>query len=115
VRPRIADGFPPRELGAWDAALQPRGALPAAVARFLWPHAPVLLAGALLALLAWQRAARSGDLRRLGLVVGVLVGVTANAVAAGALSKPNPRYEARILWLVPVVAGLALLPRRPGA
>jgi hypothetical protein len=46
-------------------------------------------------------------------VVGVLVGVTANAVAAGALSKPNPRYEARILWLVPVVAGLALLPRRP--
>ena len=113
VRPRIAEGFPPRELAAWDAALQPRGALPAAVAPFLWPHAPVLLAGAALALLAWRRAARAGDLRRLGLVVGVLVGVTANAVAAGALSKPNPRYEARILWLLPVVAGLALLPRRP--
>lgn len=115
VRPRIAEGFPARELAAWDAALQPRGALPAAVAPFLWPHAPVLLAGAALALLAWRRAARAGDLRRLGLVVGVLVGVSANAVAAGALSKPNPRYEARILWLVPVVAGLALLPRRPGA
>ena len=114
VRPRIAEGFRPRELAAWEAALQPRGALPGAVAPFLWPHAPVLLAGAALALLAWWRAARAGDLRRLGLVVGVLVGVTANAVAAGALSKPNPRYEARILWLVPVVAALALLPRRPG-
>jgi len=113
VRPRIAEAFPPRELAAWDAALQPRGALPAAAAPFLWPHGPVLLLGAALALLAWWRAARGRDLRRLGLVVGVLVGVTANAVAAGALSKPNPRYEARILWLVPVVAALALLPRRP--
>jgi hypothetical protein len=113
VRPRIAEAFPPRELAAWDAALQPRGALPAAAAPFLWPHMPVLALGAVLALVAWRRAARGGELRRLGLVVGVLVGVTANAVAAGALSKPNPRYEARILWLMPVVAALALLPRRP--
>jgi hypothetical protein len=113
VRPRIAEGFPPRELAAYDAALQPRGLLPAAAAPFLWPHAPVLLLGAALALLAWWRAARSRDLRRLGLVVGVLVGVSANAFATGALSKPHLRYEARILWLMPVIAALALLPRRP--
>jgi hypothetical protein len=112
VRPRIAEAFPPRELAAFDAALQPRGALPAAAAPFLWPHGPVLLAGAVLALLAWWRAARRRDLRRLALVIGVLVGVSANAVAAGALSRPNPRYEARILWLMPVVAALALAPRR---
>jgi len=71
------------------------------------------VAGAGLALLAWWRAARRHDLRRLGLVVGVLVAVTANAFATGALSKPHDRYEARILWLMPVVAALALLPRRP--
>ncbi len=112
VRPRIAEAFPARELVAYDAALQTRGALPGAMAPFLLPHAPVLLAGAALALFAWWRAARSGEARRLRLVVGVLVGVSANAFATGALSKPHLRYEARILWLMPVVAALALLPRR---
>jgi hypothetical protein len=113
VRPRIAEAFPARELAAYDAALQPRGRLPDAAAPFLWPHAAVLLIGATVALFAWWRAARAHDLRRLGLVVGVLVGVSANAFAAGALSKPHLRYEARILWLMPLVAALALLPRRP--
>ncbi len=112
VRPRIAEGFPARELAAYDAARQPRGELPGAAAPFLWPHGPVLVLGAVLAALAWWRAAKAGDLRRLGLVVGLLVGVTANAFATGGLSKPHLRYEARILWLMPVVAVLALLPRR---
>jgi hypothetical protein len=113
VRPRIAEAFPPRELTAYDAARQPRGTLPSAAALFLLPHAPALLLGAALAMLAWLRAAQAHDLRRLGIVVGVLVGITANAFATGALSKPHLRYEARILWLVPIVAVLALLPRRP--
>ncbi len=112
VRPRIAEAFPPRELAAFEAARQPRGELAGLAVPLLWPHRLVLLAGAGLALLAWWRAARARDLRRLGLVVGVLVGVTANAFATGALSKPHLRYEARILWLMPVVAMLALPPRR---
>jgi hypothetical protein len=112
VRPRLLEAFPPREVAAFDAALQPRGALPAAMAPFLWPHGPVLLLGAALAALAWWRAARAGDLRRLGLVLGVLVAVSANAFATGALSKPHLRYEARILWLMPLIGALALLPRR---
>jgi hypothetical protein len=111
LRPRIAEGFPPRELAAFDAALQPRGELRQAVAPVLWLHGPVLLLGAVLAGIAAWRA--RGDAKRFGLVVGVLVGVTANAFATGALSKPHLRYEARILWLMPVVAALALLPRRP--
>jgi len=109
VRPRIAEGFPARELAAYDAALQPRGLLPAAAAPFLVAHVPVLLAGAVLALLAWWQGL--GDRRRIGLVVGVLVGVSANALATGGLSKPHLRYEARILWLMPVIAGLALRSR----
>jgi hypothetical protein len=113
VRPRIAEGFPARELAAYDAARQPRGLLAGAAAPLTPAHRLLLLLGAALALLAWKRAAQAGDRRRLGLVVGVLVGVTANAFATGALSKPHLRYEARILWLMPVVAALALAPRRP--
>jgi hypothetical protein len=112
LRPRIAEAFPPAELSAYDQALQSRGLLAAAAAPYLLPHAPVLLLGALLAVLAWWRAARAGDLRKLGLVVGVLVGISANAFATGALSKPHLRYEARILWLMPLIAGMALLPRQ---
>lgn len=112
VRPRIEQGFPARELAAYDAGLQPRGLLPAAAAPFLWPHGPVLVLGAVLALLAWRQAIRSQDRRRLGLVVGLLVAAAANAFATGGLSKPHLRYEARILWLMPILAGLALAPRR---
>jgi len=112
LRPRIAEGFPPRELAAYDAALQSRGRLGAAAAPFLWPHGPLLVLGAVLALLAWRQAMQAGDRRRIGLVVGLLVGVTANALATGGLSKPHLRYEARILWLMPIVAALALVPRR---
>jgi hypothetical protein len=111
VRPRIVEAFPARELAAFDAGLQARGALPALVAPLNWLYGPVLVLGAALALLGWRRAARTRDIRRLGLVLGVLVGVTANAFATGALSKPHLRYEARILWLMPLVGALALAPR----
>jgi len=73
----------------------------------------VLVLGALLAIAAWRQAMRHADRHRLGLVVGLLVAVTANAFATGGLSKPHLRYEARILWLMPILAGLALAPRRP--
>jgi hypothetical protein len=112
VRPRIAEAFPARELAAFESSLQARGRLAAVAAPFLWPHGPVLVLGAALALLAWRAAIRGGDRRRIGLLVGLLVGVTANAFATGALSKPHLRYEARILWLVPIVAALSLAPRR---
>lgn len=115
LRPRIAEGFPAREFAAFNASMQARGQLAEAAAPFLLPHGPVLLLGAALALLAWRDAVRRRDLRRLGFVLGVLVGVTANAFATGALSKPHQRYEARILWLMPVVAMIALVPRRPPA
>jgi hypothetical protein len=41
----------------------------------------------------------------------VLVGVVVNALATGALSGVNPRYQARIAWLLPMLALLAALPR----
>lgn len=113
LRPRIAEGFPVRELAAYDAALQARGELRAAAAPFALPHLPALLLS--LPLLAWAgwRAARAGDAMRLWFAAALLVGVLANAAATGGLSGVHARYQARIAWLLPVGALLLLLPALP--
>ncbi|HEY4253649.1 MAG TPA: hypothetical protein VGM87_20745 [Roseomonas sp.] len=112
---RIRDYFPAAERARFDAALQPRGALPGAVAPFLLPHLPVLLLGLPLCLAGFWRAARAGDLRAFAFLLLVLGGVSANALATGALSKPHHRYEARILWLLPVAGAMVVMATRKGA
>jgi len=112
LRPRIAEGFPPRELADYDAALQPRGALRAAVMPVAPIHAPMLLAALPLLALAGWRAVRARDSVRIGLLAAIIVGVVGNAAATGGLSGVFPRYQARIAWLLPVGALLLLLPRR---
>ncbi|MEO3474733.1 hypothetical protein AAFN86_22910 [Roseomonas sp. CAU 1739] len=114
LRPRIAEGFPPGELAAFDAGLQAQGGLAGSVA---W-LAPVHVAALLLALpllgLAGLRAWRAGNARALAFLAFIVVGVAANAAATGGLSGVFPRYQARIAWLLPVAAVLlhASLPRR---
>ncbi|MCB4823780.1 hypothetical protein [Roseicella aerolata] len=108
VARQLALGFPPAEQARFAAGLQARGLLPAVAGVFLALHPAALLLGAAGALLAWRRAAAVGDGRRLGLVLCVLVGITANAAATGALSGPHDRYQARIAWLLPLAALLAL-------
>jgi exosortase/archaeosortase family protein len=39
----------------------------------------------------------------------IALGLLANAAATGGLSKPHPRYQARLVWLLPAAA-LLLLP-----
>lgn len=111
LRPRIAEGFPPRELAAFDAAMQARGVLGEAVAPLRALHAAVVIAALPLCALALLRARRAGDARRLGLLAVVLAALLANAAATGALSGVFPRYQARIVWLLPVATLLALAPR----
>jgi hypothetical protein len=89
-----------------------QGRLGAVAAPLLPLHALLLVLAVPVAAFAWWRAARGGDRVRLGLVLGALVGITANALVTGALSKPHHRYEARIIWLLPLAAFLALPPRR---
>ena len=116
VEPRLRQGFPAWEVGSYLGALQPHGTLPNLAAMFLAPHRLVLVLGGLGALLAWRRAAAWGDRERLALVLCVLLGVTVNAAATGALSGPHHRYQARIAWLLPLAAVLGLrrpLPGRP--
>jgi hypothetical protein len=113
ARRGIAEHFPPEELAAFDAGAQMRGELPARAAPFLWLHVPVLL-GALAAALAmlWS-AARRRDLRRGAVLLFALVALAGNAAATGALSKPHHRYQARVVWLLPLVVMLVLPPPRP--
>ncbi|UFN50851.1 hypothetical protein LPC08_09685 [Roseomonas sp. OT10] len=106
VPPRLAEGFRPGEGAAYTASAQVRDALAPVAEPFRWPHRLVLVAGALALLgLWWTERAQP---RRLGLILCVLVGITANAVATGALSGPHDRYQARIAWLMPFVAMLLL-------
>jgi len=113
VARQLALGFPAEEQWRFAHSLQARGRLPDAAAPFLWPHEAALLLGALAALLAGAAALRAGDRRRLGLVLCILAGLVANAAATGALSGPHDRYQARIVWLLPLAGLLGW--RRPAA
>jgi hypothetical protein len=106
----LARGFPASEVARFQAGAQMQGTLEARAAPFLLPHVPVLLLSLPLLLAATWRLSRQRDATRLGLVLCVLVGVAGNAFATGALSKPHDRYQARIVWLLPLAAALALWP-----
>lgn len=112
LRPRLAEGFPPSELAAFDASLQRHDALRQAVAPLLPLYDAFLLL--VLPLLAWQawRAVRARDAVALGCLAFILVGVLANAAATGGLSGVFPRYQARVAWLLPLAALLLIAPKR---
>lgn len=74
-------------------------------------HAAFALA--LLALAAWLLRHRAAPQARVALLV--LAGLLLNAAICGALSGPHDRYQARVAWLVPLLAvGLWLSPRAAG-
>jgi hypothetical protein len=72
---------------------------PAAVA-FL-QYGAVILAAGLCGFVFVRRADLVPHAR--ALIVMVLAGVFANAVVCGALSEPGPRYQARVVWLLPLL------------
>jgi hypothetical protein len=64
---------------------------------------------AVLALAAWS--ARRAHADELGLVLLVLLGVVLNAAICGILSGPHDRYQARVIWTLPVLAAGLVLSR----
>jgi len=109
VRPRIAEAFPALERAAFDAARQARDALLPLVAGLAPLHQAVLVMSLPLLLIG---GLRGGDPLRRWFALGLLIGILANAAATGGLSGVFPRYQARIAWLLPVVALILLLPSR---
>jgi hypothetical protein len=107
----LARGFAEGERPAWAASRQMQGGLEELGNLFVPLHALVLaLSSALLLLAGWRMARRQDEVHRMGLLLCILVGCVGNAFATGALSKPHHRYQARIVWLMPL--GAALLARR---
>jgi hypothetical protein len=111
VRPEIAKGFPAAELARFDTSLQMRDGLKAIGRLFNPLFSAALILATPFVLLAWLRAHRAQDLRSLGLLLCLLVGLTGNALATGALSMPHHRYQARVVWLLPLAT--MLFWRRP--
>ena len=110
VRPRIEQGFPARELAAFDQARQAQDVLKDALMPFNRPHVlVVVLALPVLLWLAWRQQGLA-----LGFALFVLVAVAGNALICGGLSAPHPRYGARIMWLLPLAALVLAMPGRAG-
>lgn len=112
----LPPGFPAREVAAFEAGAQMQGDLERLAAPFLPVHVPVLVLCLLLLPVAAWGLARRREPALGGLVMCVVVGLSVNAFATGALSKPHHRYQARIVWLLPLAVALAFCPvhRRAG-
>lgn len=82
----------------------------------------MLLAASLIVIFAYIRRTSFSDREGFStadtLIVAIFCGLLVNAVVCGGLSVPDDRYQARVIWLVPLLAsGLlcSLLKRQRGA
>ena len=113
VAPWIAQDFPPAERARYVAARQTHNTLvlPSWLTTL---HAVVSVAGVSACLLllptVWRRRHAAA-----GFLVVTLVSLPVSAIITGGLSTPHDRYQSRIMWLPPFVAGLSALAllRRP--
>jgi hypothetical protein len=73
----------------------------------------LLTAASLLVLLIlWSRRDLPTPMR--GYVLSIVAGIVINAAICGALSGPKGRYEMRLIWILPVIAGaMAYNQQRP--
>ena len=111
VTPRLEQVFSAFEARAQVAALQAQDRLRPLAAWIGWLHPLVALLTLPALLWLWWRAHAAGDARRLGLLLCLLVGVAGNALASGALSGVHARYQARVVWLLPLA--VLVLARSP--
>ncbi|MGC6328988.1 hypothetical protein [Rhizorhabdus sp. FW153] len=107
--------LPPRQRAALLSSLGGRNLWPQMLVARLQQAVVVI---SVLLLLAWSIRGRSSTQadRDLLLWIGLfMIGAMVNALLGGGVSEPQPRYQARIIWLIPLMASLAaLLWRRSG-
>lgn len=101
------DEVMPRARSSYLGSRQARGALPLDLLTSIqwWTLAASLAAMAALVPFLWRR--HSSRLAGLGLIVAAII--TANALVTGVLSVVDDRYGCRVIWLIPLLAGLFVL------
>jgi hypothetical protein len=97
----------PRARSSYVKSRQARNALPLDLFSSLqyWTVAASLAVMAALAPLLWRRHSP----RIVGLSLVIVSAVVANALVTGTLSTIEDRYQCRVIWLVPFLAGLFVL------
>ena len=118
LRRTVADMLPPSERAAFVGSALYRRTFPLGLADTVTRVAVAAAAAYLL----WAAARAVGGRAEPGRAAGgallafavVLIGgVVANAAVTGILSTPHDRYQARVIWLIPLLAMIVLLHGRP--
>jgi len=109
MRSQMASRFPPSVVARIDASRAWRGAIPAAsLSVLLYAEVLVPLAWTLVVLFR-RRSDQAIPAELKSLFLWLLAGIVINAFVCGALSAIDPRYQARVIWLVPFAALLVRL------
>jgi hypothetical protein len=102
----MIEKFTPRAAPAMHASRQQRGELDFAAINAI--HKPLALAAMLLLVPLMLWGARRQPMNDLGrLAATTACALLANAVVCGVFANPHDRYGARMVWLAPLVVGLA--------
>lgn len=97
----------PAASDAYRNSRQNRETLPLGTLRTL--HRDVVVISLVLSLVLAARAVGRRDWSTVGLFAMIVVGLVANAAVLGSLSGPYDRYQARVVWLLPLFAVLATI------
>jgi hypothetical protein len=115
MRSKLADMLPTAERTAFVGSALYRGAFPLGLADALIR----LAVAAAAAYLVWAAVVirrpppgSAPDVVLPTFAVILIGGVVANAAVTGILSTPHDRYQARVIWLIPLLAMIVLLRRR---
>ena len=122
-------GFGPRELAMYDGRVPPQEQARLAASRGYrqpqWNRVMTALTwvsvagAAAFVALSWRRRRRGLARRlphRMAQCIGLaLAGVVVNALVCGLLASPLDRFQARVVWVLPLAAWLAGLARHPRA
>lgn len=111
---RLRTKYPPSVAAAIERTSGARGQFNLQPVRML-TMACFVVSLALLAFTARKSFLRTMDHRRLvwHVVFLICLGIVANAAITGALSNPHGRYQMRLIWLLPLAAGIAWAMARP--
>jgi hypothetical protein len=92
---------------AFDRSRQARNAIPSGPVSVL--HYAVVCVGFLAIVVALPALRDPADRPLLALSATVAAGLVANAVVIGSLSTVHPRYQSRVIWLIPLLGAVAFL------